>query len=89
MINKYKALDFNFKDAAIYKIVVRGEIATDRSDRFWGLQVNVQKGKDQKSISFLVGQIADQSALSGILTRLNDLHMTVISVNMLSEIESA
>ncbi len=84
IINK----EFSFRKPAIYKIVVQGEIDAEWSDRLWGLQVNISKAKNGKPITSLVGQINDQSALSGILTTLNDMHMTVISVNMLSEIES-
>lgn len=82
-------LDNYFKNAAIYKIVVQGELNAEWPLLSWGLQVNVQKGKGQKPITSLVGQINDQSALSGILNKLYDLHFTVISVNMLSEMESA
>ena len=81
--------DNYFKNAAIYKIVVQGELNAEWPIQSWGLQVNVQKVKGKKTITSLVGQINDQSALSGILNKLYDIHMTVISVNMLSEIENA
>ena len=83
----YTSIDLDFKKAAIYKIVVQGEIEPDWSDTIWGLQVDVLKQKGMKSITSLIGRINDQSALSGILTMLNDMHMIVVSVNMLSEVE--
>ena len=89
MKDKYNTIDFSFRKAAIYKIVVQGEIDQEWSDRMIGLQVSVLKRKDKGSIATLIGQINDQSALSGILTCLNDKHMTVISVNMLSEIDES
>ena len=88
-MDKYNTIDFSFIKAAIYKIVVQGEIDQKMSDRMMGLQASVHNRKDKGSITTLIGQINDQSALSGILTMINDMHMTVISVNMLSELESA
>jgi hypothetical protein len=75
----------DFKKSAIYKITVKGEIIDGWPERLWGLQVH--KEKEKHHISSLVGQIADQSALSAILNMLYDKHMTVISVNMLSEVD--
>ena len=77
--------DFSFTKVAIYKIVVKGEINDGWLERMWGFHLS--KDKKKKGVSVIVGQIADQSALSGILNTLYDKHMTVISVNMLSEIE--
>ena len=82
----YINMDFDFKKAAIYKIVIKGEFEDGWPERFWGMQVHKDKGKN--TISSLVGRITDQAALSGILNMLYDKHMTVISVNMLSEIEN-
>jgi hypothetical protein len=77
----------HFTKPAIYKIVVHGDIDGESAMRLWGLQVSTTKGKNQKIITTLVGMINDQSQLSGILNTLYDRHMTVISVNMLSETE--
>ncbi len=79
---------FSFEKAAIYKIVIQGEIDLEWSNHVMGLQVNVSRVRGKDSVTTLIGQINDQSALSGILTTLNDLHMTVISVNMLTDIEN-
>ncbi|MCK5468855.1 MAG: hypothetical protein KAI99_10100 [Cyclobacteriaceae bacterium] len=87
MTEKNKDLEYNFTKPAIYKIVVQGKIDDKLSDRMLDLQVNVEKGGGQKYHSTLIGKINDQAALSGILNTLYDMHITVISVNMLSEIE--
>ncbi len=80
-------IDFDFKTAAAYRIVVQGKIDAERAESLLGLQATIKKINNQKFISMLVGQINDQAALSGILNMLYEMHMTVISVNMLSEIE--
>ena len=89
MTTQYDKIDYSFKKAAVYRIVVQGDIDTEMSERLWGLQVNIDKGNRNKAISTLIGQIDDQSALAGILNTLHEMHMTVIAVNMLSEIENA
>lgn len=89
MTREMKTHDSIFRKAAIYKIVVQGEIDSGWPIQLWGLQVNVQKINGKMPISVLVGQINDQAALSGVLNKLYDMHLTVISVNMLSEIENA
>ena len=86
MIEKKKTQGFYFKKSAIYKIVVEGELDDSWSDRL-GLQITVQKKTGKKPKSMLVGYIADQAALSGILNSLYDMHLTVISVNMLIDVE--
>jgi len=83
-----KNKDINFKKEAIYKIVVDGILSEDYSNSFTGMQINVIRKEAQRPISTLIGEIKDQSALSGVLNSLYDMQFTVISVNMLSEMES-
>lgn len=87
MTAKNKILEYNFTKPAIYKIVVQGKIDDKLSESILDLQVNVEKGAGQKYFSTLIGKINDQAALSGILNTMYNMHITVISVNMLSEIE--
>ncbi len=74
-----------FKKEAIYRIVVDGFIDESWSDQFGGMQILVEKKKGSRTVSILIGEIKDQSALSGILNNLYDMQFTVISVNMLFE----
>jgi len=87
-MNVEKNTSLNFKNAAIYKIVVQGIVQESLSDRYRGMQITVERKKGKAAISTLVGEIRDQAALSGVLNTIYDSHLTVISVNMLSEIES-
>jgi len=86
MIEKKKTKGLLFKKSAIYRIVVEGELDDSWSERL-GLQITVQKKAGKKPISLLVGKIADQAALSSVLNSLYDMHMSVISVNMLTDVE--
>lgn len=80
--------EFKFRNPAVYKIKVKGEISGSLKDRFGGLQINVERSKDMDSVTVLIGQINDQSALSGILTSLYDFQFPIISVNMLENSHS-
>ncbi|MFK5857150.1 MAG: hypothetical protein QM503_13555 [Bacteroidota bacterium] len=86
MNEKKKNQGFYFKRPAIYRIVVEGELDDSWSERL-GLQITFEKKAGKKLNSFLVGRIADQASLSSILNLLYDMHMTVISVNMLTDVE--
>ena len=87
MTTTKKFLDYSFTKPAIYKIVVQGKIDNKLSDILLDLQINVEKADGQKYYSTLIGKINDQAALSGIMNTIYNMHITVISVNMLSEIE--
>ncbi len=86
MNEKKKTKGLLFKKSAIYKIVIEGELDDSWSERL-GLQITTEKKTGKKPNSFLVGRITDQAALSSILNSLYDMHMTVISVNMLTDVE--
>ena len=88
MINKNNLENIAFTKPAIYRIVFEGEIEGHMIEQHWGLQVAAEKKSDKKAISTLIGRIDDQSQLKGILQLLYDKHYTLISVNMLSDIES-
>ena len=75
--------DFIFQKSAMYKIKVQGELKENWSERLQGMQINVDKPQGKKPVSVLIGQINDQSALSGVLNALYEFNMTILSVNML------
>lgn len=68
-----------------YSIAVQGRL--DESWSGWlGSMVVVAGGADEEvPVTTLTGPVADQPALRGILNRLWDLNLTLISVNPVSE----
>jgi hypothetical protein len=86
MTKDYAVENISFTKPAVYKIIVQGMISPDLAERLCGMQVTIKKGPDKKTLSTLTGMINDQSQLSGILNTLYEMRMTVIAVNMLSEI---
>jgi hypothetical protein len=66
--------------ASIYEIRVRGELAPDWSACFGGLRVECDRGD-----TVIVGLLPDQSALHGLLAKVRDLGLPLLSVRVLEE----
>jgi len=69
--------------AAFYRIRVRGELNPNMSDRLEGMRIENTFRKDGRAESLLEGRLDDQSALSGVLNTLYELHMPVVSADCL------
>jgi hypothetical protein len=63
-----------------YQIQVRGRLDKGWSDWFRGMTVTFESAKDGSPTTTLAGLVADQAALRGILNRLWDLNLTLLSV---------
>jgi hypothetical protein len=65
-----------------YKIVVKGHLDSSWSAWLDCLDMTVEaKECDQTPVTMLTDLILDQSALRGLLNKLFDLNLTVLSVN--------
>lgn len=64
---------------SVYQIRVKGHLDSDWTDWFEGLSV-IQEGNGETLIS---GPVVDQAALHGLLKKIRDLGMLLISVNCL------
>ena len=71
--------------AAIYRIRVRGRLNTDLSDRLEGMHIENFQRNDGKAESVLEGSILDQAALAGVLNKLYELHLPVMTVVCLGD----
>ncbi len=63
----------------IYQIVIQGHLSGQWSDWFNGFTITL----DQSGRTILVGPVIDQAALHGVLKKIRDLGMPLISVNRL------
>jgi hypothetical protein len=68
---------------AVYRILVQGHFGEEWSDWFDGLTISVDKQAGGPSITTLTGTVADQAALHGLLTRLYNLRLPLISIQCL------
>lgn len=69
-------------EAGIYEIHVKGHLNNDWSDWLEGLEMKLLENGEMN----LVGPIADQSALMGVLIKLNRLNLTLLSVNKIKHL---
>jgi hypothetical protein len=74
MTNRYE-----FDKVAIYEIRVIGELDPSWSEWFGDLQITILKGE-----MLLSGEISDQSALYGVLSKLGEMGFSLLSVNRIS-----
>ena len=81
MIPKNHLENLNMKGAAYYRIRVRGELNENMSDRLEGMHIENSYRKDGRAETVLEGRLNDQSALSGVLNTLYDMHLPVVSAD--------
>lgn len=67
---------------ALYLIKVQGMLGENWSDWFGGVEIASEQAVDGSPITMLAGNF-DHSALHGVLARLRDLNLTLISVTRL------
>ena len=71
--------DHKLDERLVYKIRVQGTLDDHWSDWFSSLTITTQE--DQPAITCLTGHI-DQAALRGVLNKVWDLNLTLISVTL-------
>lgn len=73
------------KRPVVYQIRIKGHLGQQRMDWFEGLTITLQEDGN----TLLSGSVVDQSALHGILKKIRDMGMPLLSVNpIVSEQES-
>ena len=77
--------DLKFEASASYRIRVQGHLDDSWSDRLGGMVITRAFTADKQPMTILIGNLKDQSALSGVLNAIYDLHLPVISVEYLDE----
>jgi len=63
-----------------YQIRVQGWIGERWANWFDGMTMIYKGAEDDSPITILTGPVADQAALRGLLTKIWDLNLTLISV---------
>jgi hypothetical protein len=66
--------------AASYQIEVVGHLDSKKAMWFAGLTLTNEHGEDGTPITIMTGEILDQAMLHGLLTRIRDLGLPLLSV---------
>jgi len=72
-----------FDRPATYQIRVQGRIDPTMSDLLGGMMISQATVEEGPPVTSLEGEVRDQAALAGVLNSLYELHLTVISVELL------
>jgi hypothetical protein len=70
----------DFDQSTAYQIRLKGTLDSSWSEWFDGFTITAQNGE-----TILVGVVRDQSALHGILAKINDLGLSIVSVERISQ----
>ncbi len=62
---------------AVYQIRIRGHLGCEWTDWFGGMAITLEDNGD----TLLTGPVVDQAALYGLLKKVRDLGMPLVSVN--------
>jgi hypothetical protein len=68
---------------AVYRIVVEGRLDENWSTWFGGMTLTAERSKDGVAVTVLTGMVGDQPALHGLLVRVRDLGLPLLSVERL------
>ena len=68
---------------ATYRICVTGCLGSELAERLWGMTSSPVERIDEPEGTVLVGEVADQAALVGIINALYNYGHTVVSVERL------
>ena len=74
---KHKIIDTNISNAQYYEISLKGHLEARWEQWLDGLAITL----DENGNTLLSGPVADQAALHGLLKKVRDLGMPLVSVN--------
>lgn len=84
MTNTSRFGDIEFGGPATYRIVVKGELGDEWSDRLAGLAITSNRESGAWRTT-LIGPIRDQSELNGVLDTIYGLHLPILTVEQVGD----
>jgi len=77
--------ELKLETPATYRIRVQGHLDEGWTDRVGGMVITRAYTDKKHPLTILVGRLADQAALSGVLNTLYDLRMPLLSTEIIDE----
>ena len=68
---------------AVYRIDVKGRLDESWSDRLGGMTIKTNNCGDEAHVTTLTGPMRDQAELMGVLNSLYELHLPIVSVEVM------
>ena len=84
MTFKNMGIDLKFTSPASYRIGVKGFLDESWSDRLSGMNIHNEVSGRTTPIAFIEGQVRDQSELFGVLNSLYEMHLPMLSLELLN-----
>lgn len=78
-MDKFPITEQGSQRTDIYQILLDGHLSSQWLDWFDGFTLTI----NERGQSILIGAVADQAALHGLLNKIRDLGIPLISVNLL------
>jgi hypothetical protein len=72
---------------ALYRIEVQGQLDPHWSAHFDCMECTVEGAADDLSVTSLFGKVADQASLHGMLNRIRDLGLPLLTVRFIQSYE--
>jgi len=69
----------------VYRIKVGGHLDENLSERLGGMIILVTRREGGSPMAVLQGRLPDQAALAGVLEALYELHLPLVSVELIQE----
>ena len=74
------------KEPTAWRICIEGKVDRSWADWFDSMTLSYERRADGVWLTWVSGQLRDQTALRGVVTRMWDLNLRVLSVSPLDEI---
>ena len=78
---------YTFDRPGNYRVCVQGRLNENWADRLGGMRITTDKSEGQERVTTLTGPLVDQAELAGVLNALYELHLSLLSVEFLGEVE--
>jgi hypothetical protein len=77
--------NLKYNSIASYRICVKGYLDESWSERFNGMAIDNMTTGNTSPLTALVGTLGDQNALNGVLNSLYELHLPLVSLELLDD----